>query len=216
MMRDRPGFFITIEGIDGCGKSTQAARLAAWLEGIGQNPLRTFEPGGWAGGEGLRSLVLMGGAPDVRTELLLFLADRSGHLASVVLPALEEGRIVLCERYVDSTWAYQVGGRGLDPAWAQSLMKGCAFPDPDLTIFLKIEPEAAARRLAGRGGVDHIEAGGLGFMTRVAGAYEELARSKERILTVPAEGTEDEVARCVVEAISGRLEALKGTGGPGS
>ncbi|MBR1672990.1 MAG: dTMP kinase, partial [Fretibacterium sp.] len=123
------GPFITLEGIDGCGKSTQASHLARWLEGRGWNVERTFEPGGWNGGRALRSLVLEGEVTGAETELLLFLADRSGHLASVVRPALAAGRAVLCERYSDSTWAYQVGGRGLDPVKVRGLMELCGFPE---------------------------------------------------------------------------------------
>ncbi|MCR5346807.1 MAG: dTMP kinase [Fretibacterium sp.] len=197
-MTARRGTFITLEGIDGCGKSVQAGRLFCWLREHGWDVERTFEPGGWQGGKTLRSLVLNGEIADAETELLIFLADRSGHLASVIWPALEAGRIVLCERYSDSTWAYQVGGRGLDPAKVRGLMELCGFPQPDLTIFLEISPEAAAERLVRRGKADCIETGGIALMSRVAGAYAELAAAHpERIVTVPAGGTEEKVALCI-------------------
>lgn len=198
----RGGPFITIEGIDGCGKSTQSGRLAAWLGAwLGRGVLRTFEPGGWGGGA-LRSLILGGDVPDDRTELLLFLADRSGHLASVVAPALSEGRIVLCERYSDSTLAYQVWGRGLPERWVASLIDSCNFITPDLTILLDIDPGTAACRLGRRGEADRIEAAGGAFMARVAEGYRELARrAPERFVAVDAAGTEDEVAARIESAV---------------
>ena len=206
------GPFITMEGIDGCGKSTQAARLACWLQERGWNVERTFEPGGWGGGKTLRSLVLEGEIADAETELLLFLADRSGHLTSVIRPALEAGRAVLCERYSDSTWAYQAGGRGVPLEKLRGLMELCGFPAPDLTVFLEISPEGAAERLVSRGKADRIEAGGLAFMARVAGAYAELAKAHPgRIVTVSAAGSEEEVAlrvqREVDRALRTRFEA---------
>ena len=203
------GLFITIEGLDGCGKSTQAARLADWLEArTGRGVLRTFEPGGWGGGA-LRSLILAGDVPDDRTELLLFLADRSGHLASVVLPALSEGRIVLCERYSDSTLAYQVWGRGLSEAFVATLIASCGFVTPDLTVLLDVDAGTAERRLEGRGSSDRIESTGRAFMTRVAEGYRELAlRSPERIVAVDAAGTEDEVGAWVESAVLEPLEGL--------
>ena len=207
-MRGR-GLFLTIEGLDGCGKSTQAARLADWIEArTGRGVLRTFEPGGWGGGA-LRSLILAGDVLDDRTELLLFLADRSGHLASVVLPALSEGRIVLCERYSDSTLAYQVWGRGLSEAFVATLIASCGFVTPDLTVLLDVDAGTAERRLEGRGSSDRIESTGRAFMTRVAEGYRELAlRSPERIVAVDAAGTEDEVGAWVESAVLEPLEGL--------
>ena len=201
------GLFVTIEGLDGCGKSTQAARLAAALEAwTGRGVLRTFEPGGWGGGA-LRSLILGGDVPDDRTELLLFLADRSGHLASVVRPALLEGRTVLCERYSDSTLAYQVWGRGLPEAFVAPLIAACGFLAPDLTVLLDIDAGTAERRLGRRGGPDRIESAGGGFMARVAEGYRELARrSPERIVAVDAAGTEDEVGARIESALLNPLE----------
>lgn len=211
-MKTARGPFITLEGIDGCGKSTQAAHLDRWLQEQGWSVERTFEPGGWEGGRTLRSLVLEGEISDPDTELLIFLADRSGHLASVIRPALEAGRAVLCERYSDSTWAYQAGGRGVSPEKLRRQMELCGFPEPDLTVFLEISPEAAAERLVKRGKADRIEAGGLAFMARVAGAYTELAKAHPgRIVTVPAAEPEEAVAlqiqREVDRVLGTRFEA---------
>ena len=202
--------FITLEGIDGSGKSTQAALLAEWLEAeTGRPVLRTFEPGGWEAGQALRELILHGHIPDAATELLLFLADRKGHLAEVVLPALAAGQIVLCERYTDSTRAYQAGGRGVTPAFLEPLLAACDFPVPDLTIFLDLPPRTAAKRLADRGGGDRFEASGLEFMERVARAYAEIARREpRRVLEVPAAGAPEDVAREVRRGVLRHLGVL--------
>lgn len=202
------GLFIAIEGIDGCGKTTQAARLAAWLERTGRAVVRTFEPGGWSGGAALRSVILDGPDLPPEAELLLFLADRAAHLAEVVRPALAGGRAVVCERYVASTWAYQAGGRGLDPELVRGLVDRCGFPDPDMTILLEISPDVAAARLRGRGRHDRIEAGGAAFMARVADAYADWARrGAVGIIRVDAEGTEEDVAARVQRAVEEKAGA---------
>lgn len=208
--RGKRGLLITLEGIDGSGKSTQAVRLARWLrEMTGREVIRTFEPGDWPGGPSLRSLLLAGNIPDDRTELLLFLADRSGHLASSVMPALEEGKIVLCERYSDSTWAYQKAGRGLQAGFVEGLVRACSFPDPDLTVFLRISPETAVKRVESRGGRDRIEAEGFSFMLQVTRGYDELAEKEpERFLVVAGDGPEDEVFALLRGGVLTRLGEL--------
>jgi dTMP kinase len=184
--RDEParGLFITIEGIDGSGKSTQAKLLTEWLDEAAKEPgqrrakvLRTFEPGGWDGGELLRRLLLGGTPVTPRTELLLFLADRSGHLDAEIVPALLAGRCVVCERYTDSTLAYQSWGRGFALHEVEGVLSWCRFEVPDLTILLDVEPAAARARLERRGRLDRIESesGEEGFMERVARGYRELA-----------------------------------------
>ncbi|MDR1649961.1 MAG: dTMP kinase [Synergistaceae bacterium] len=188
------GLFVTIEGIDGSGKSTQAKLLCEWLDETVKEPgrqgvLRTFEPGGWDGGELLRRLLLGGTPVTPRTELLLFLADRSGHLDAEIVPALLAGRCVVCERYTDSTLAYQSWGRGIAIHEIESLLDCCRFRVPDLTILLDIDPAAARARLERRGRLDRIEseAEREGFMARVARGYRELAeRYPERIAVFDA------------------------------
>jgi dTMP kinase len=172
------GLFITIEGIDGCGKSVQSALLCKWLEDVlgPGRALRTFEPGGWSGGKSLRRILLEGTAVTPRTELLLFLADRSGHLDETVTPALAQGRWVVCERYTDSTLAYQSWGRGIAYEEIKKILDCCRFPKPDRTIFLDVDVETARSRLGQRGEADRMESGGADFMTRVAWGYRELAR----------------------------------------
>lgn len=216
-MTSERGRFITIEGIDGCGKSTQAALLRKWLEErvAPGRVLHTFEPGGWDGGKLLRRLLLDGVPIGPRTELLLFLADRSGHLDAEILPALEEGCCVICERYTDSTLAYQSWGRGIDSEILNSLLKWCDFPLPDLTVFLDIDVRTARVRLARRGRPDRVETettetetkgDGESFMERVARGYRELAkRNPGRIVAVDAEGSVEQVAESVRACVEKRL-----------
>ena len=203
------GKFITIEGIDGSGKSTQAGMLCDWLEeALGPGGvLRTFEPGDWDGGPLLRRLLLEGAGMTPRTELLLFLADRAGHLDAKILPALEKGVWVVCERYTDSTLAYQSWGRGLAFEEIRGLLDGCRFPKPDMTLLLNIGEEEAAARLGRRGELDRIESSGPSFMARVAQGYRELAlMCPERFEVLDAGMTAEAVAAAVRE----RVEKLTG------
>ena len=202
------GLFITLEGIDGCGKSTQAELLCAWLsDTLGKGKvLRTFEPGGWNGGEFLRRLLLGDTSFTSRTELLLFLADRSVHIDTEISPALNKGKWVVCERYTDSTLAYQSWGRGISFEEMSILLNWCRFPTPDVTIFLEIDGEMAKSRLKHRGKADRMETVGNDFMARVAWGYKELAeRSPDRIVIVNATLDADQVAKNVREAVAKHL-----------
>ncbi|GHS97819.1 thymidylate kinase [Synergistales bacterium] len=212
-MTQSNGVFITLEGIDGCGKSTQAELLSEWLSSVrGHSVIKTFEPGGWSGGLLLRQLLLDEKnviAPD--TELLLFLADRSAHIDSVISPAISKGKWVVCERYTDSTFAYQSFGRGVALDKIESFLSVCKFRLPDLTIFLDIEAHLASSRIAQRGKPDRIESGAdNGFMARVAHGYRELAkRYAKRIVTIDANGDALSVAVCVREAVARCLEVFE-------
>jgi dTMP kinase len=219
--RAAKGRFITIEGIDGCGKSTQAERLCEWLNETLKAPgetgketeetgkvLRTFEPGGWSGGGLLRRLLLEGPSVTPRTELLLFLADRSGHLDAEVLPALRAGQWVVCERYTDSTLAYQSWGRGIALREAEGFLDLCRFRVPDLTILLDIGVTEARARLERRGRLDRIESepGKEGFIARVAQGYRELAkRCPERIVVLDAARDARQVFGDIRECVLQRL-----------
>jgi dTMP kinase len=205
------GTFITLEGIDGCGKSTQAELLCSWLSDmLGEGKiLRTFEPGGRSGGEHLRILLLGKSIFTSRTELLLFLADRSGHIDTEISPALRKGQWVVCERYTDSTLAYQSWGRGISFEEMSVLLNWCRFPAPDITIFLEIDEETAKSRLKRRGKLDRIEDLENDFIARVAWGYKELAeRNPDRIIVVNAAPDIEQVAKNVREAVEKRLSNI--------
>jgi len=158
------GLFITFEGIDGCGKTTQRRLTAEWLSDQGREVLETFEPGDTALGREIRGL-LLGGAhvPAPETELMLFLADRTQHVRELILPALKRGAVVLCDRYTDSTRAYQLAGRALDDGTDREGRDGLnrnhleAMLDiaelgatPDVTLWFDVPVEAAFERMRAR------------------------------------------------------------------
>jgi dTMP kinase len=194
------GRFIVLEGGEGSGKSTQAARLAAALGAV-----LTREPGGTELGERIRALILdpTSPTPSVRAETLLLLAARAQHVDDVIRPALEAGTDVVCDRYAGSTLAYQGFGRGLDPAELQVLSSWAAGGlDPDVVILLVVPPTEAARRLAGRGGGDRMEGAGREFFARVAAGFEALADADpEHWRIVDGTGTEDAVAARIHRAV---------------
>jgi dTMP kinase len=202
--------FVTLEGIDRSGKTTQAALLR---DALGPGTLLLREPGGTEVGERVRDL-LKDPEPDLdpRAELLLFCAARAQLCASVIRPALGDGRDVICDRFVDSTAAYQGAARGLGvelvEGVSQIAIAGCR---PDLTLLLRIDPvEAEARgqqRLAAgaEDGSDRFEGEGIELQRTVAAAYDELAaRHSDRIRVIDAEGSVEEVHRRVMEAVRGR------------
>lgn len=184
--------FITIEGIDGSGKSTLADRAIAVLKHHGCHTVWTYEPGGWEQGKTIRSLLLGKKLKNPLTEVMLFLADRCEHVKQVIEPALQCGSIVVCERYNDSTLAYQCWGRGIDRERLEQLIKWSALPVPDLTIWLDIPVSAARRRITGRGAFDRIEKEALDFHCRVAAGFAALSREcPQRIVRLDAEKTPD-------------------------
>ena len=171
--------FITFEGIDGCGKSTQARLLFELLNKEGGAVL-TREPGGWEGGGTLRDIVLSGDLRHPWSELFLFMLDRTEHAARVIGPAISEGRHVVCERYHDSTLAYQVWGRGMPFEPLRDMAKLAALPEPDVTLFFKIEPALALSRVGKRGKPDSFEREGLAFMEKIDRGYRSLAEMEPR------------------------------------
>jgi dTMP kinase len=193
------GRFIVLEGGEASGKSTQAARLAATLDGV-----LTREPGGTATGERLRALILDPAlpAPAVRAETLLLLAARAQHVAEVIEPALAAGRTVVCDRFAGSTVAYQGYGRGLDPAEIQRLSDWASDGlNPDRVILLEVPSAVAGHRLGTRGTTDRMEGEGAGFFALVAAGYRALAEADPlRWRVVDGDGTIDEVAARVAEA----------------
>ena len=181
-----PGRFVVLEGIDGCGKTTQLERLRQWLPASGLMPpgtrlLTSREPGGTPLGQALRELLLhppAGAAPCSDAELLLYAADRAQHVAQVIRPALEAGDWVLCDRFSGSTAAYQGYGRGL-PLERIAALEGFATGglEPDLTLWLELPLEESLRRRGGRA-ADRIEASGHDFLERVAAGFATLARQR--------------------------------------
>lgn len=172
------GKFITIEGIEGVGKSTNIAFIQSQLEAKGIKTLLTREPGGTELGEQLRNLLLHGGDVSDKAELLMMFASRAQHIEEKIKPALENGVWVICDRFTDSTFAYQGGGRQLELGWIKQLesLVHEAF-QPDLTLLLDAPVEVGRERASKRSAADRIEAEDLAFFNRVRDMF--LARSKE-------------------------------------
>lgn len=203
------GFFITLEGPDGGGKTTQAKLLLEFLEEQGRPGLHTVEPGGTEIGRAIRALVLNPRWRQMasRTELLLMAADRAQHVAEVIRPALAAGLVVVCERYVDSSLAYQGYGLGEDLRLidqANELAAGGLLPD--LTIVLDVEPATALARTACRTQRDRIEGRGLEFQARVREGYQKLcAAFPERMHLISAEGDVEVVHWRITELVASRI-----------
>ncbi len=196
--------FVSIEGIEGCGKSTQARRLAEWL---GPQALLTAEPGGTALGRAIRELVLAkGGRVSPVAELLLFFADRAQHVEEVVRPALAAGRTVVSDRYTDSTLAYQGYGRGLSLELVRSLAAHATGGlSPDLTVLIDVPVEIGLARARRRGVADRIEVEVREFHERVREGYHCLAREERtRWVVIDGSGDEAEVAMLVRAAVAAR------------
>lgn len=203
------GVFITLEGGDGSGKTTQAELLGEWLTGRGRTVVRTREPGGTEVGVEVREIVLHHrGDISPRAEALLYAADRAHHVATVVRPALERGEVVIQDRYIDSSVAYQGAGRVLDPAEVRGISEwateGLA---PDLTILLDLDADAARGRLdEARTRYDRLEAEASEFHDRVRAAYLDLANAEpERFLVIDAARPVDEIAASIRDRVGGLL-----------
>lgn len=218
------GRFITLEGGEGCGKTTQSRRLASWLESLGVETVLVREPGGTPLGEEIRRLLKgVPGTPGPcdRAELLLFLAARAQLVRDTVRPALERGAWVVSDRFSDSTLAYQGAGRGLPGGFvAGAVAFACDGVAPDLTLLLRAPRETALARIGSRGeAADRIEAEGEAFHARIAECFDSLAREEpERIVPVDASGAPDEVAALVQKTVRerlapGRAATMKATGG---
>jgi len=204
--------FITLEGVDGCGKTTQARLLAEWLVAQVPQPagvVLTRQPGGTAIGEQLRELVL---SPQnhitPEAELFLYLADRAVHVAEVVVPALDRGCVVVCERYTDSTLAYQGYGRGLDLKLLRHLNEmATEGVTPDLTLVLNI-PAAEVRLDASR--LDRLESAGGDFRERVADGFRALARGEpERVKILDGMQSIQAVHEQIIALVGALLETAR-------
>ena len=208
------GRFITFEGGEGCGKSTQIRLLADRLRAAGKEVLLTREPGGTALAEKIRSLVReeSDDPPNSRAETLLFIASRAQVVENVIRPALASGTWVLCDRFADSTFAYQGYGRGLD---LEELKRINSFAtgglEPDMTILLNVSPEVSAKRMRAREAAtntdaDRMEKAGDGFHTRLRQGFLELAAAEpERFAVIQADGSVEEVEEAVWNSIQPML-----------
>jgi dTMP kinase len=208
------GRFITFEGGEGAGKSTQLALAAEWLRARGVETVVTREPGGTPRAERLRAMLLERDSEPMppACELLLMFAARATHLENLVLPAVRGGAWVLCDRFTDATYAYQGGGRGLPTAQIDALVQVVhAGLQPDLTILLDLPVEvglARARQRNGAQGPDRFETERRGFFERVRGAYLERARSDPgRFRVIDAAADLGEVS----DAVRAGLEPLLGS-----
>ncbi len=213
------GLFITLEGLDGCGKSTQLERLAAALGGRGFDLLVTREPGGTLLGEGVRGLLTSDVSNGIvpMAELFLIVGARAQHVAQSIRPALASGQVVISDRYTDSTVAFQGYGRGLDLGLIEKINREATGElRPDLTIILDLEPEQAQARLSPRpvgGLLGALDVEKLDFHVRVRRGYLDLAAAEaDRIRVVDAAGTADETHAGVMQIVLSLIESRQGEG----
>ena len=194
------GFFITFEGIEGVGKTTQVQKTFDLLSTkYPDKVILTREPGGTRTGESIRNVILQGNADriDGITEMLLVFAARRQHIQDVINPSLDAGRIILCDRFTDATFAYQGGGRGVDEkliTWLQDTVQGTLRPN--LTLLLDAPPEVGLARIRERSEPDRFETETMNFFRRVRHKYLDMAETHpERIHVIDATREVDEVAR---------------------
>lgn len=191
------GFFISLEGGEGAGKSTQNKRIVEWLAGQGKTVVETREPGGTVVSEQIRQVLLdtRNAGLNPTAELLLMFAARSQLVQEVIQPALEEGKVVVCDRFADASYAYQGGGRQLG-ASAVAQVEQIVLKDlqPDLTLLFDIPVEIGMTRVAGRGEADRFEVESLRFFERVRKAYLDRAKSNpQRFRVIDASQDEEQV-----------------------
>lgn len=206
------GLFITLEGGEGAGKSTNLAFIRQWLQRAGHEVVVTREPGGTELGERVRDILLHGKQLHItpESEMLLMFAARSEHLAKVIHPALAAGKVVLCDRFTDATYAYQGGGRGLAPeriasmeSWVQGDLR------PDLTLLFDVPVDAGRARAGQRGEPDRFEREDNDFFTRVHATYLARAQAEPKRMRVIDAGrslpqVEQQIAAMLKEFIHGR------------
>ena len=203
------GRFVVLEGVEGAGKTTQAARLAAWLEGQEISLVSAREPGGTEVGEAIRNVLLHRESLVIppESELFLMLAARAAFVRGVVLPALEAGRWVVSDRYEFSTFAYQGYGRGLElEEVRRSNRLATGGLQPDLLLLLDVPAETGARRQRARPeGSDRIESEGVAFLERVRQGYRLLAEEEPYAVLIGAGGASDEVQQSIIDAVRARF-----------
>ncbi|MBU1106513.1 MAG: dTMP kinase [Candidatus Riflebacteria bacterium] len=211
-----PGSFITFEGPEGSGKTTQIALLRDFLASRGLEVVTTREPGGTAAGDRIRSVLLGNemGSLEPETELFLMLAQRTEHLRKVILPAMNQGKTVICDRYFDSSMAYQGFARGIDPQKIREI-HAQFLPGflPQCTVLLQIAPDQGLERArhGGRKQHDRIESEDLAFHRRVYDGYNTLAQQEpERFVLVHAEGDPLQISERIIEGLTKRISIPDG------
>ena len=221
----RRGKFITFEGLDGTGKSTQLRKLAAALRAAGQTVVETREPGGTTTGEKIRRVLLDSATEGLApaAEMALMFGSRAQHIAEVIQPALERGHVVLCDRFTDSTEAYQGGGRRLGSEDVLALHRVlCGNLQPDLTILLDFDPglsiararlrNASARQVSHKSEKHHsdenrFEQQNRAFFARVREGYRKIAaREPQRVVTIDASGTPAQTHRRIMDVVGKKLK----------
>lgn len=203
------GLFVTFEGGDGAGKTTQSELLGAWLEAQGYEVVRTREPGGTALGTEVRRILLHGGdeigAVHARAEALLYAADRAQHVAQLVRPALERGAVVVQDRYIDSSLAYQGAGRVLEVSEVRQLSEWASGGLwPELTVLLDVDPDTAAARRQSRGGAaDRLEAEAVEFHAAVRAGFLGFAAAEPgRYLVLDAAQPAEELSEQIIDRVA--------------
>ena len=202
------GKFITFEGCDGCGKSTQLKRLAGFLEENGVAHIFTREPGGGRISEGIREILLNGKNAEMsdECEALLYAASRAQHIRDRIAPAMDAGTLVVCDRYVDSSFAYQAYARGLGMEFV-SKINAFALEQflPDLTFFINLSPEDAFARKHGADENDRIEQAGLAFHKKVYEGYLAVAKAyPDRVVVLDGKQSIEKIAQDVQETLIAR------------
>lgn len=203
------GFFISLEGGEGAGKSTQNKRIVEWLQEQGKTVVETREPGGTAVSEEIRRVLLdtRNAGLNATAELLLMFAARSQLVEEVILPALADGKVIVCDRFADASYAYQGGGRKLG-AETVALVEKIVLKDlqPDLTLLFDIPVELGMARVAGRGEADRFEVEAMDFFERVRQAYlERAAANPHRFRIIDASQDQERVWRQVQKALLGGI-----------
>lgn len=210
------GPFITIEGIEGAGKTTQVAAVRALLQARGFEVVATREPGGTPLAERIRELVLAPREEPVPplAEALLMFAARAAHLEALIRPALARGAAVVCDRFTDATFAYQAGGRGVDKGRIEALAT-LVHGDlrPDLTLLLDLDPAVGLARAGRRGLADRFEREEIAFFERVRAAYLDLARAEPARIAVIDAGADPNVVQAAIAAAVERMLAQRAAAG---
>tara|TARA_B110001452_G_C15160811_1_gene403786 strand:+ start:109 stop:744 length:636 start_codon:yes stop_codon:yes gene_type:complete len=209
------GLFITFEGGEGCGKSTQIAALKARLEAMGKTVVQTREPGGTALGESVRNLLQYddaGQGMSPEAELLLFAASRAQHVRELIAPAIAEGQIVLCDRFLDSTTVYQGVARAIDSKKVDTINQfAIGDTNPDLTILIDLPPEIGLARVHARsdGQLDRMEKEAIGFFQAVRQGYLDLAKSEpKRFLVLDGSQSVEELETQIWQKVEATLLPL--------